>query len=271
MRCESESRQWAICGSGRDVTGPDRCLRGHIALITGSSRNLGADIAREMAASGARVVVNYRESRAQAERLIAELDGPGHVAIGGDVSNEDDVETIVAAAERLCGARIDILVNNAGPFSMQNFVQLTPKEFDSIWNANVRAAYLVTRRVAPGMQIEGWGRIVNISAGSAFLRTHSVYTLAKDAMITLTEQLAIELGPSITVNCVAPGQIAESAQAMASFDPGFVERVLARTPAGRLATRSEVAKVVVAICLQPFDMVTGATLPVDGGARLPIG
>lgn len=253
------------------MTGLEPCLREHVALITGASRNLGAHIAREMAGRGARVVVNYRSSRAAAETLVAELDGSGHIAIGGDVSDEREVENMVAGAERLSGSKIDIIVNNAGPFSMQRFVELAPQDFDLIWNANVRAAYLVTRRVAPGMLANGWGRIVNISAGSAFLRNHSVYTLAKDAMITLTEQLAVELGHGITVNCVAPGQIAESAEDMASLDPGFVQRALARTPAGRLATRRDVAQVVLALCSQQFDMVTGVTVAVDGGARLPVG
>ncbi|HUY47153.1 MAG TPA: SDR family oxidoreductase [Streptosporangiaceae bacterium] len=245
-------------------------LRGHVALITGSSRNLGAEIARAVASCGARVIVNYHSSRASADEVVAKLEGSGHAAIGGDVSTPQGVEELVAEAERLMRAKIDILVNNTGPFSMTPFVGLEPQEFDFIWNANVRSAYLTARRAAPGMAANGWGRIVNISAGSAFVRNHSVYSLAKDAMITLTEQLALELGPAVTVNGVAPGQIAESAEEMASFDTEFVPRIIARTPAGRLVTRTEVAGVVLALCSPAFDMVTGATVPVDGGARLPV-
>jgi len=246
-------------------------LRGRVALITGASRNLGAGIARAMASHGARVAVNYHSSRAAAGQVIAGLEGSGHAAVAGDVSSAEGVEKLVAEAERIMAATIDILVNNAGPFSMTPYTELEPAEFDFIWNSNVRAAYLAARRVAPGMSAHGWGRIVNISAGSAFLRNHSVYTLAKDAMITLTEQLAVELGPAITVNCVAPGQIAESAGDMAGFDKDFVSRTIARTPAGRLVTRRDVAGVVLALCSPAFDMVTGATVPVDGGARLPVG
>jgi NAD(P)-dependent dehydrogenase (short-subunit alcohol dehydrogenase family) len=249
----------------------ERGLAGHVALVTGSSRNLGAEIARTLAARGVRVAVNFLSSAQAAQEVVRGLDGSGHAAIGGDVSTPDGVDSVLTETERLMGASVDILVNNAGPFTMTPFSDLEPAEFDRIWNANVKAAYLATRRVSPGMAAGNWGRVINISAGSAFVRNHSAYSLAKNAMITLTEQLALELGPAITVNCVAPGQIAESAGEIASYDPGFVTRTLSRTPAGRMATRAEVAAVVVALCCATFDMVTGVTIPVDGGARLPIG
>ena len=96
-------------------------------------------------------------------------------------------------------------------------------------------------------------------------RNHSIYTLAKDAVITFTEALAVEVAPKVTVNCVAPGQIAESADDMAEFDPTFVERATAATPLGRLVTRDEVAGIVVELCGPRFAAVTGVTIPVDGG------
>ena len=114
----------------------------------------------------------------------------------------------------------------------------------------------------------GWGRIVNLSAGSADLRNHSIYTLAKSAIVTLTETLANELAPEILVNCVSPGQIAESADDIAEFDPSFVERATATTPLGRLVTRPEVAALVAELCGPLFAGVTGVTIPVDGGWRL---
>lgn len=256
-------------GPGPGSAGPD--FAGRVALVTGSSRNLGAEIARALASRGARVAVNYLSSREAALGVVAGLAGSGHAAVGGDVSSPSGVDSVVSQAEEFMGANVDILVNNAGPFSMTPFADLEPAEFDRVWNANVRAAYLATRLVAPGMSAAGWGRIINISAGSAFLRNHSVYSLAKDAMITLTEQLALELGPAVTVNGVAPGQIAESAEDIAAFDSEFVSRTLARTPAGRLVTRAEVAGIVLTLCSPAFDMVTGLTVPVDGGARLPVG
>jgi NAD(P)-dependent dehydrogenase (short-subunit alcohol dehydrogenase family) len=159
-------------------------------------------------------------------------------------------------------------VNNAGPFSMTSYSELQEPEWDHVWDANVKAAYLASQCVAPGMKNAGWGRIVNISAGSVFLRNHSIYGLAKSALIFLTEELAVELGPEVTVNAVAPGQIIESAADIAEFDPTFVDRSIEATPAGRLVTRREVADIVAALCSPAFAVVTGATIPVDGGFRL---
>jgi NAD(P)-dependent dehydrogenase (short-subunit alcohol dehydrogenase family) len=238
-------------------------LTGRTALVTGSSRNLGAVIAEHLAAQGATVAVTYRHSEEAARELVARL-GPGHVAIGGDL--EDPMPLVATALEAL--GRIDILVHNAGPFAMTPFAEMNEGEWDTIWDINVKAAQIATRLLAPGMRAAGWGRIVLLSAGSMYLRNHSIYGLAKQALSFLAEELALELGPEITVNAVAPGQIAESADDIAEFDPSFVERAIAHTPAGRLVTRAEVAELVTALCGPSFDMVTGATLPVDGGWRL---
>jgi NAD(P)-dependent dehydrogenase (short-subunit alcohol dehydrogenase family) len=151
---------------------------------------------------------------------------------------------------------------------MTPFAELEEPEWDLVWDVNVKAAQIATRLLAPGMRDAGWGRIVLLSAGSAYLRNHSIYGLAKNALAFLAEELALELGPEVTVNAVAPGQIAESADDIAEFDPSFVERAVAHTPAGRLVTRGEVAELVAALCGPAFDMVTGATLPLDGGWRL---
>jgi NAD(P)-dependent dehydrogenase (short-subunit alcohol dehydrogenase family) len=242
-------------------------LSGRAALVTGSSRNLGAVIAERLAAHGATVAVTYRQSEEPARDLVRRLreqTGREHVAVGGDLA---DPERLVAAAQEALG-RVDVLVHNAGPFSMTPFVDMHEGEWDAIWDVNVKAAYLAARMLAPAMRDAGWGRIVLLSAGSAYLRNHSIYGLAKQALAFLAEELALELGPEVTVNAVAPGQIAESADDIAEFDASFVERAIAHTPAGRLVTRAEVAELVAALCGPSFDMVTGATLPVDGGWRL---
>jgi NAD(P)-dependent dehydrogenase (short-subunit alcohol dehydrogenase family) len=239
-------------------------LSDRTALVTGSSRNLGAVIAERLAAHGATVAVTYRQSEEAARALVERLPGNGHVAVGGDM---EDPAPLVATAHEALG-RVDILVHNAGPFAMTPFAQMTEGEWDTIWDVNVKAAQIATRLLAPEMRAHGWGRIVLLSAGSAYLRNHSIYGLAKQALAFLAEELALELGPEITVNAVAPGQIAESADDIAELDPTFVERAIAHTPAGRLVTRAEVAELVAAICGPSFDMVTGATLPVDGGWRL---
>lgn len=245
-------------------------LQGKTALVTGSSRNLGAVIAERLASYGATVAVNYHISEEPARALVARLraeTGREHVALPGDMARPDDVRALVEGALDALGGRVDVLVNNAGPFSMTPFVELEEAEWDRILDANLKAAYLASQLVAPGMRQAGWGRIVNIAAGSIVLRNHSVYGLAKSALVVLTEELACELGPEITVNALAPGQIAESGPDIEEIDPGFVARAIAATPAGRLVTRSEVAELVALLCSPAFDMVTGATIPVDGGWR----
>jgi NAD(P)-dependent dehydrogenase (short-subunit alcohol dehydrogenase family) len=131
----------------------------------------------------------------------------------------------------------------------------------------VTATHLACQLILPGMNERGWGRVVNVSAGSAYLRNHSIYGLAKAAVLHLTEALALEAGPGVTVNAVAPGQIDESAPDVSAIDPTFVERAVARTPAGRLVTRAEVAEAVALLCSPAFAMLTGAVLPLDGGWR----
>jgi NAD(P)-dependent dehydrogenase (short-subunit alcohol dehydrogenase family) len=188
--------------------------------------------------------------------------------VRGDLADAAQTRALVAEAAERLGGRIDVLVHNAGPFSMTPFAELEEPEWDLVWDVNVKAAQIATRLLAPGMRDAGWGRIVLLSAGSAYLRNHSIYGLAKHAIAFLAEELALELGPEVTVNAVAPGQIAESADDIAEFDPSFVERAVAHTPGGRLVTRGEVAELVAALCGPAFDMVTGATLPLDGGWRL---
>jgi NAD(P)-dependent dehydrogenase (short-subunit alcohol dehydrogenase family) len=248
----------------------ERYLEGRRALVTASSRNLGAAIAAALAARGATVCVQYHASEDAAAALVRDLEattGRGHTAVGGDVSDPDSIRRMVAEAIERLGGGIDVLINNAGPFSMTPYVELSEEEWDRIWDTNVKACYLTCRLVARGMRERGWGRIVNVSAGSAYLRNHSIYGLAKHAVIFLTEELAVELGPEVTVNAVAPGQIAESAADIAAHDPTFVERAIRHTPLGRLVTRGEVAELVAVMLSPAFDMITGVTIPVDGGWR----
>lgn len=249
------------------MTTIEQFLSGHTALVTASSRNLGASIVSALAARGADVVVTYHGSRSKAEELLARLPPGRHACVHGDLSTTDGIVAMVDAAGDAAHGTIDIVVNNSGPFSMVPFLELESDEWDRIWTANVKAAFLTSKMLIPEMT--DWGRVVNVSAGSAYVRNHSMYTLAKDAMITFTETLALEVAPNVTVNCVAPGQIAESADDMAEFDPTFVERATNAAPLGRLVTRDDVAGIVAELCGPRFASVTGVTIPVDCGGHLP--
>jgi NAD(P)-dependent dehydrogenase (short-subunit alcohol dehydrogenase family) len=247
-------------------------LENRRALVTGASRNLGSAIADRLARAGMSIAVNYHTSRSAAEELVARLcadTGGSHVAVPGDMTNADHVDSAVSQAMTVLGGPIDVLVNNTGPYGMTPFAEMGEDEWDRVWDGNAKATYLVTRSVVAGMRASGWGRIVNISAVSAFVRNRSIYGLAKAAVGVLTEELALELAPEITVNAVAPGQILESLDDLGEFAAGWAEEVTARTPAGRLATRAEVAEVVYLLCTPAFDLVTGSVIPVDGGLRLP--
>lgn len=247
-------------------------LRGKVALVTAGSKNLGAAVSTALAQAGADVVVNFHTSVERAEQLVESLTriGGSHLAIQGDAGTPEGIRSLIRDTnERLKGRLIQVLINNYGPFAMTPFAAMPEEEWERIWTANVKAVYVAAREIAPGMRDKGWGRIVNVSAGSAYLRNHSIYTLAKAALLTLTESLAIELGPEINVNAIAPGQIAESADDIAEFDPDFVQRAINHTPLGRLVTRREVADVVAALCGPLFAGVTGITIPIDGGWHVP--
>lgn len=245
-------------------------LAGKKVLITGAARNLGAVVAAEFAAHGARVAIVDRHITEEAVKRAEALNrGPGRAAnFIADVSDPAQIRDVVERVQEAFGP-VDVLINNAGPFAIDPFLKLRVEDWDYVMNSNLRAIYLFAQHVAPGMNERGWGRIINVAAGSAFLRNHSVYGLAKAAVMFLTEALALELKPGVTVNAIAPGQIAESAPDISAYDPTFVERTLRITPAGRLVTRADVARMMVRLCSLEFDMVTGLTIPMDGGARLP--
>jgi NAD(P)-dependent dehydrogenase (short-subunit alcohol dehydrogenase family) len=250
----------------------DKSLGGKVALVTGGYRNLGAAVAEVLAQKGAQVVISgaHPPESPQAQQELARIRACGvrAEAIGADLRRSTEVRRLCRQALESLG-RVDILVNNAGPFSMDPYLTLSEETWDTVIDVNLKTIYLTAQELAPQMKKNKWGRIVNVSAGSAFVRNHGVYTLAKAAVNVLTESLALELGPEITVNTVAPGQIAESVPEISKLDPAFGERYAARAPAGRLIHRGEVAEVIAELCTPAFDMVTGMTLRLDGGAEIP--
>ena len=257
---------------GEDTT-ENAALKGKNALVTGASRNLGAVTALALARCGANVIINdidSTQSRAEAEKLVKTLGGLEVKVffIPADVTRSDQVHSLCRKSLDALG-RIDILVNNAGPFNAQPFLELDEKTWDSVMDANLKAVYLTARELAPLMKSNGWGRIVTMCAGSAYVRNHGVYGLAKAAVQVLTESLALELGPQITVNGVAPGQIVESLPDIHRIDPTFGERYTARAPLKRLVSREEVARLITLLCSPAFDSMTGVVIRFDGGAEIP--
>lgn len=251
----------------------DRTLKGRTVLITGAYRNMGAVIAETFAERGAAVIVNdvaYDGSQQDGQALTERLEsyGVGSWAFEGDIGTEKGVAGLAGEIADRAGQHVDIVVNNAGPFNADPFTQLEPRDWETVVNVNLKAIYLTARQFAPGMRERGWGRIVNMSAGSGFVRNHGVYGLAKAAVITLTESLALELGPEITVNAIAPGQIEESLPIIHQIDPDFGERYLSKSALNTLVNRGDIARAIVSICGPEFDKMTGQTLRIDGGAEI---
>jgi NAD(P)-dependent dehydrogenase (short-subunit alcohol dehydrogenase family) len=242
-------------------------LAGRVALVTGASHGTGVDIARALAAEGARVAVHYRLDRAAAEALASAIRAGGGVAeaFAADVARSEEVRRLMAEVELRLGA-LGIVVNNAGPFNDTAFSELAEADWDYVMNANLKAVYLTSQLAAPGMRRAGWGRIVNIGATSGLVRSHGVYGVAKAALLPLTQALALELAPAVTVNAVVPSQIASArTDRMAAYKAAAI----AGTPLGRLVTQAEIGQMVVRLCSPEFDFVTGQAIVMDGGRLIP--
>lgn len=242
-------------------------LGGRVALVTGASNGTGVDIARALAAAGARVAVHYRADRAAAEAVAAAIRGAGGAAevFAADVARTDDVRRLVAEVQARLGNPV-VVVNNAGPFNGAAFCELAEPDWDHVMNANLKAVYLTAQLTAAGMRRAGWGRIVNIGATSGLVRSHGVYGVAKAALLALTEALALELAPVITVNAVVPSQIAS---ARTDRLAAYKAAAIAGTPLGRLVTQAEIGRMVVRLCSSEFDFVTGQAIVMDGGRTIP--
>lgn len=240
---------------------------GKVALVTGSSSGTGAAIALELARRGATVAVHCRRRIDEAEAIVSRIvDAGGKAApFRADLAQDDATQTLAADVTKALGS-IQILVNNAGPFSDAPFRSLKPEVWDAIMAANLKAPYLLAQATAPAMERMGWGRIVNIGATSGFVRTHSVYGLAKAALLTLTESLALEFAPHITVNAVVPSQIASP---RTDTMPAYKEAAISGTPLGRLVEEEEIAQVVVLMCSAELAFMTGRAIVLDGGRTLP--
>jgi NAD(P)-dependent dehydrogenase (short-subunit alcohol dehydrogenase family) len=246
----------------------DRLLNGKLALVTGASSGSGVDIAQELARAGARVAVHYRSSRAGADTVVATIRAAGAEAhaFQADLSLAGDVRRLVDEVEARLGP-VSVLVNNAGPFADTAFRTLTERDWDYVMNANLKSVFLACQRVFPGMERLGWGRIVNLGATSGLLRSHSVYGLAKAALLHLTESMAVEFAPHVTVNAVVPSQIAS---ARTDRMPAYKAAAIAATPLKRLVTQSEIARMVALLCSPAFDFVTGRAIVLDGGRSIPV-
>lgn len=248
-------------------------LKGNIALVSGSYRNLGIEIALALAERGADIVLNDLPNSLSEEEKKALCEQVGShgvwcTAIDGDISSYSFLQSL---RDRIKAERgtVSIIINCAGPFNLSPLLDLEEKDWNTVMDVNLKAVYLSARCFAADMKKAGWGRIVSLSAGSAFVRNHGVYGLAKEGVRFLTQELALELGPEITINAVAPGQIEESLPLIHQIDPTFGERYTQRAPLKKLVRRRNVAELISFLCSPAADLITGETIRIDGGAELP--
>jgi NAD(P)-dependent dehydrogenase (short-subunit alcohol dehydrogenase family) len=243
-------------------------LQGKVALITGASKGIGADIAREAAKEGARVIVNYHTDKKGAEQVCAEIARLGHGAIvfEADVSEKDQVEAMVEEGTRTFGT-IDVLINNSGIALWKPFLDLDEENWDRTLGVNLKSVFLCSQAVARRLvACKTAGSIVNISSagGHAALDCLVPYCASKGGMTLATKAMAVELAPyRIRVNAIAPGTI--DVQRNRSTEPGFPDRWVPYIPFGRVGSPEEVAKPVVFFASDEAQYVTGQILWVDGG------
>jgi 3-oxoacyl-[acyl-carrier protein] reductase len=246
-------------------------LKDKVAIVTGSSRGIGAETVKLLAAHGAKVAVNFNASRDRAEQVLAEIkgeEGEG-IVVQADVTVRAQVDALVREVQEKLGP-VDILVNNAAiSFPMVPFTEFRWEDFERKVVQEMAACFHPCQAVIPGMVRRGHGSIVNVSSGLSRSPGvgYSSHSAAKAALDALSKSLALELGPAgIRVNVVAPGLT--DTEATAFVPPQVREMIAGHTPLRRVGRPEDVAGAVLFCCVDWSSFVSGAYLPVSGGALM---
>lgn len=249
--------------------------QGKVALVTGSGRGIGRAIAKHLAGLGADVVVNFFRNRDPAERTAQEIEASGvraHV-VKANVGDMEDLDRLVAETKKAFGG-LDFLISNAGSGYNRPIMEQRPKGWNWTMDINARALLFLAQKAAPMMEKRGGGAIVSISSPGSFrvLPEYAVVGASKAALEALTRYLAVEFAPkNIIVNAVSPGIVAT--EALQHFntmqDEDILEEIARQTPAGRITTPEDVAKIVAFLCGPDAEMIRGQTILADGGFTLP--
>lgn len=246
-------------------------LDGKVAVVTGAGRGIGRAIAEELAANGARVVVNYNSSEADAQELVSNIEAKGGsaIAIQADVSDFGAAQALIKAALETYG-QIDILVNNAGTTRDTLLLLMKEEEWDVVIDTNLKSVFNCCKAAArPMIRRKQGGRIINISSivGQVGQGGQTNYAASKAGIIGFTKSLAKELGSrQITVNAIAPGFFPTALTDVLSEE--MVGKALELIPLGRLGELSEVAHLVVFLASDKAAYITGEVIRVDGGLAM---
>jgi 3-oxoacyl-[acyl-carrier protein] reductase len=246
-------------------------LNGKVAVITGASKGIGAGIAKQFAAEGAAVVVNYASSKQDADRVVDQISKGGGkaVAIQGNVAKKAEVEKLFAEAEKAFG-KIDIVVNNAGVYEFVPLEDVTEQQFHKMFDTNVLGMLLTTQEALKHFTADG-GSIINIGSLASSLTppTAVVYNATKGAVDAITRTLAKELGPrKIRVNSINPGMVITEGVVTAGFHEGDMRNTFeSMTPLGRVGQTDDIAPAAVFFASDDSKWITGETLLIAGGLR----
>ncbi len=246
-------------------------LKGKVAIVTGASKGIGADIAKGLAKEGASVVVNYASSKEGADKVVAEItkNGGRAVAVQGDVAKAADVQRIFDETKKAFG-KLDVLVNNAGVYQFSPIEDVNEEHFHRLFNTNVLGLILATREAVKLFGDNG-GSVINI--GSAVTEIHPptsvVYTATKGAVDSITAVLSKELGAKkIRVNSINPGMVETEGTHSAGFiGSDFETQLAAQAPLGRIAQPDDITPIAVFLASADSGWLTGETLVASGGLR----
>lgn len=239
-------------------------LDGRTAVVTGASRGIGAATARALDRAGARVALVARDARLLAEVASGLTHSP--VVVTADLRDPTAPGQITGRVLSDLGS-VDVLVNNAAVAARLPTVDTKSALIDGILAVNIRAPLLLIGELASSMAARRRGSIVNLTSLSGLVGTpnRAAYAASKGGLDAATRSLAIELGPAIRVNAVAPGVVDTDLWARNKAIPGVMEEIEGQTPMGRWAAPEDVADVIVFLASDAARFVTGETISVDGG------
>jgi len=243
-------------------------LKDKVAIVTGARRGIGEAIALKLAEGGAKVVVTDI-SKEDCQKVVEKIKSLGSegLALKLDVTKEDEIKSVVKETKEKFG-KVDILVNNAGIFMQNNLEDMETSEINKMLDINLRGAIMCIKHVLPGMKEQKYGKIVNISSIAGFVGfdLSSIYCASKGALVNLTRELALDLGPyKINVNGVAPGVIATEMTKDMLSDEKIKAALLLNIPYGRIGKSEDIASAVAFLVSDESEYITGQTLVVDGG------
>jgi len=245
-------------------------LTGKVAVVTGASKGIGAAIAKELAAEGAAVVVNYSSSKSAADKVVADITKAGGkaAAVQADMSKQADVKGLFEQTKKAFG-RLDILVNNAGIYEFSPLDKVTEEHFHKHFDLNVLGLLLASQAAAK--QFDNGGSIINISSivSTLALPESAVYSGTKGAVDAITRSLASELGPrGIRVNAIRPGMVeTEGTHGAGITESDTRKQVEAQTPLRRIGQPQDIAGAAVYLASNDSAWVTGETFVISGGYR----